>query len=189
MTVAGDGPLDPPRDARLGRLALGVVAPLAVVAAAYVLWWISDRLVEIGPLDRAAFGWAVVIPVWLSTPIAAGFVWGGLGRVDTRVVAAAVGAIVSAVSATLFWGAVSTPDCENGATHTPADWLLPSIVVGLVIGGGLIASSLLAAAEFRGGHPWRAVVLGAGEEFGFVFVAILVAASMLLGPDCQRPPL
>jgi len=34
----------------------GVVAPLAVAAAAYVLWWVSDQLLYIGPFDRAAFG-------------------------------------------------------------------------------------------------------------------------------------
>ena len=188
MTVAGDGSLDRPEDARLGRLALAVVAPLAIAAAACILWWVSDRLVEIGPFDRATFGWIVVVPIWLSAPVVAGLVWRRLGRLDTRVVAVAVGAIVSAVAATLFWRSVTSADCANGATHQAADWLIPSVVVGLVIGAGLAASSLLAAAQFRGGHPWRALTFGAAAELGLVVVAILVAASMLLGPGCQRPP-
>lgn len=37
--------------------------------------WISERLFYIGPLDRATFGWVVVIPVWISAPIVAGFAW------------------------------------------------------------------------------------------------------------------
>jgi hypothetical protein len=188
MTAVGDGSLNQGTDARLGRLAVGVIAPLAVVAAACALWWVSDRLVVIGPLDRAAFGWVVVIPVWLSAPIVAAFAWGGLGRLDTRIAAILVGVIVSAVASTSFWQSVSTPACEYGATHTPADWLIPSLVVGLVVGGGLVVSSLLAATQIRRGHPWRTVVVGAGAESGFVFVAILVAVSMLLGPGCQRPP-
>ncbi|MBA2373099.1 MAG: hypothetical protein H0V74_02700, partial [Chloroflexi bacterium] len=44
------------------RVAWGTAVPLALVALAYALWWLSDRLGYIGPLDRAAFGWAVVIP-------------------------------------------------------------------------------------------------------------------------------
>jgi hypothetical protein len=36
---------------------VSIGAPLAGAAAAYLLWWISDRLLVIGPFDRAAWGW------------------------------------------------------------------------------------------------------------------------------------
>ena len=42
------------------RLAIAMLTPLVGVALAYGLWWISDRLLYIGPLDRATFGWLVV---------------------------------------------------------------------------------------------------------------------------------
>ena len=51
------------------------VTPLLVVAVAFVLWWISDRLLYVGPLDRATFGWAVVVPLWAAAPTFAGFSW------------------------------------------------------------------------------------------------------------------
>lgn len=57
------------------HLALGVAASLATVALGYALWSVSDRLLYIGPLDRAAFGWAVVVPVWALAPVAAALAW------------------------------------------------------------------------------------------------------------------
>ncbi len=62
------------------RYVAAVLVPLALVGLAYVLWWISDRLLYVGPLDRAAFGWVVVVPVWIAAPVAAGFVWRTLDR-------------------------------------------------------------------------------------------------------------
>jgi hypothetical protein len=170
------------------RVAWGTAVPLGLVALAYVLWWLSDRLLYVGPFDRAAFGWAVVIPVWLAAPVAAGFAWRGLRSSTRNIMALVVGALVAGVAAVLFWQSVAYPNCEYGATHTPAEWILPSLVLGAVIGGGLAISALVTSATVRQGRPWLAVVVGAGTEVVMVFAAILVAGMMLLGPGCQRPP-
>ncbi len=170
------------------RLGLGVVAPLATAALAYGLWWISDRLVQVGPIDRATFGWAVVVPVWVMTPAVAGFAWQRLTPRNIALAAVAVGLLMSSVAALLFWLAVAHPDCEFGAVRTPGELMLPSLGVGLVIGVGLAASCVLTVAIIRRGHRWRAAFGGAAMEFGLVWVAILVAATVLLGPGCQRPP-
>jgi len=66
--------------------------------------------------------------------------------------------------------------------------MLPSLILGGVIGGELAVSGLLASRIAREGRPWRAAAIGAGAEVGMVFAAILVAGTMLLGPGCQRPP-
>ena len=47
----------------VGRLVLAALLPLAVLGVVYAIWWISDRLVIIGPIDRATFGWLVVVPL------------------------------------------------------------------------------------------------------------------------------
>lgn len=180
-------PIDYRTGGLLGRLALGVAVPLAVVALAYALWWVSDRLLYIGPLDRAAFGWAVVIPVWLAAPVAAGFAWRGLTARASCMAAVVVGSVIAGVAAVLFWQSVAYPDCAYGATHTPVDWVLPSLVLGLIIGGGLAISALIASRFVRQGRLWTAAVLGAGTEIVMVFAAILVAGMMLLVPGCQRP--
>ncbi len=67
-TVSDRGPV-PGQAIRLG---LGIAAPFGVVALAYALWWISDRLLYIGPFDRVSFGRAVVVPVWVMTAVVAG---------------------------------------------------------------------------------------------------------------------
>jgi hypothetical protein len=162
------------------RVALGVVIPVAVVALAYALWWLSDRLIQIGPLDRAAFGWAVVIPVWIGAPVSAAFAWRLLAGRETWIAAAGFGIIVSAIAALLFWQSVAFPDCAAPA-RTAAEWVLPALVLGLTIGGSLAASGLLGTRILRAGHPWLAVALTAVAEFGLIFVAIFVFVGVSLG--------
>jgi len=171
------------------HLALGIAAPLATAAVAYALWFVSDRLRYIGPLDRAAFAWAVVVPVWVIAPVAAGFAWRRLTPRSTAVAAAAVGLIVGGVASALLWSALAYPNCEFGAIRSPIELVPASVFVGLVIGAGLSSSCLLAVALVRGGHPWWASLVGAGSGLALVFVALLAAAVVLLGPACQRPPL
>jgi hypothetical protein len=170
------------------RFVLAVAAPLAVVALAYALWWISDRLLYVGPLDRATFGWLVVIPVFVAAPILAGLIWRRLPPRSSALAAAVVAATITAVAAVLFWQAVAYPDCEYSAIRAPLDWVLPSLILGAVIGGGLAASGLVASRFARQGRPWRAAFAGVALEVVAVFAAILVGAGMLIGTGCQRPP-
>lgn len=129
--------------------------PLAVVALAYAVWVISDRLGYIGPFDRALLGWAVVIPLWVGAPVAAGFAWRGLTRGGSRLAALVLGAAVSGTAAVLFWQAAAYPNCEFGAVRAPNDWVLPSLFLGVVIGGGLAVSGLLASSVQQRGRGGR----------------------------------
>jgi hypothetical protein len=169
------------------RIVVGVVVPLAVAGLAYLLWWISDRLLYVGPLDRAAFGWVVVIPTWIAAPVVAGFAWRMLDQRTTLAVAALVGTVIAAVAALLLWQAIAFPACETGAIHTPQEMVLPSLLVGAVVGGGVTLSGLVSARFARQRRLIAALVLGATAEALMVAAAILVAASTLLGPSCQRP--
>jgi hypothetical protein len=170
----------------LHRLLSSVFVPLAVTGLAYALWAISDRVLVIGPFDRATFGWFVVIPVWLAAPVAAGFTWRSLSRSESRSAALIVSTVLTMIAAGLFWQATAFPDCEFGAVRGPIDWLIPSLVLGAVIGGGLGVSGLVATNFARRGQRWRAVLAGAGAELAMVFVAILVATLDIIGPGCQR---
>lgn len=169
------------------RYVAAVAVPLALAGLAYLLWWISDRLLYVGPLDRAAFGWVVVIPTWIAAPVAAGFVWRTLDRRTTRVIAALVGTVIAAAAALLLWQAVAFPNCGTGTIHTPQEMVLPSLLVGAVVGGGVAWSGLVSARFARQGRPIAAVILGAAAEAFMVAAVILVAALTLLGPACQRP--
>ncbi|HLO35495.1 MAG TPA: hypothetical protein VK194_05405, partial [Candidatus Deferrimicrobium sp.] len=97
-----------------------IAIPLAILAVAYGMWWVSDRMLTIGPFDRATFGWTFVIPTWLAAPVVAGFVW---RDAPTRVVAiagAVIVAVLSVASSYLIWRA-TTPDCFFGAIASAAD--------------------------------------------------------------------
>lgn len=169
------------------RCVAAVIVPLALVGLAYVLWWISDRLLYVGPLDRAAFAWVVVIPLWVAAPVAAGFAWRTLDERTIRVIAALVGTVIAAAAALLLWQAVAFPACGTGAIRTPQEMVLPSLLVGTVIGGGVSSSGLVSAGFARQGRPAAAVLLGAAAAALMVAAAILIAAVALLGPACQRP--
>ncbi|MDP9226372.1 MAG: hypothetical protein M3P18_21530 [Actinomycetota bacterium] len=177
-----------PRQASALRVGIAVMTPLAGVAVAYGLWWISDRLLYIGPLDRAKFGWLVVVPVWSLIPLAAAYAWRPLNPRQSAVVAGVVGLVLTAGAAFTFWLATAFPNCEFGAVRSPAEWTVPSLVLGLVIGAGFAAACLAAAAVARRTRWWSALFVGAVFAFALVFVAILVAAPFLMTGGCQRPP-
>lgn len=172
---------------RSSLVIVGMAVPLALVALAYLLWWISDRLLYVGPLDRAAFGWIVVVPTWIAAPVAAGFAWRVLDERTTVAVAALVGTVVAGVATVLLWQAVAFPGCEAGAIRTPQEMALPSMLVGIVVGGGLALSALVSTRYARQGRVVAAVVLGAACEALMIAAAIVAATILILGPACQRP--
>jgi hypothetical protein len=169
-------------------LARAVAAPIAVAALAFVLWVISDHLLYVGPLDRATFGWAVVIPVWAAAPLTAGIAWVSLSASARRLAAAICALAIGGVAAVLFWQAAAFPACQYGAVRGPAEWLVPSIALGAVIGGGFSVSGLAAVTQVRAGRRWHALMIGAGTQVAVVFVAILFVVSLWAGGGCQRPP-
>jgi hypothetical protein len=169
------------------RIALGAAIPLVLAGLGYLLWWISDRLLYVGPLDRAAFGWVVVIPVWIAAPVAAGFAWRTLDRRTTRVISALVGMVIAAATTVLLWQAVAFPACGTGAIRSPEEWALPSLLVGAAAGGGVALSGLVSARFARQGRLIAAVALGAAFEATMIAAALMVAALTVLGPACQRP--
>jgi hypothetical protein len=113
------------RPATKVRLAVAILTPLVGVAAACGLWWTSDRLVYIGPLDRATFGWLIVVPVWSLTPVAAAAAGRPLEPRQSRAAAGVIGLILAGASAALFWMASAFPNCEFGAVRTPGEWVVP----------------------------------------------------------------
>ncbi|HET9852606.1 MAG TPA: hypothetical protein VFP56_08900 [Candidatus Limnocylindrales bacterium] len=161
---------------------------MLLVAAGFGLWWLSDQLLSIGPLDRATFGWAVVVPIWLGVPLGAAVASRGLdARVRTRM-ATVLGLIVAGIGALLLWRGLAFPICENGAVRGPESWIAPALVLGAVVGGGLAVSSTLAGSQLAEGHRLMAVIAGAGAQAAFLVVGILVfSAVSLTMAGCQRP--
>lgn len=170
------------------RVVAGVGIPLLVTAAAFGLWWLSDRLLYVGPLDRATFGWVVVVPLWLATPIASALAWRQFSARGMRIAATTLGLIVGGAAALLLWEAAAHPNCQYGASSGPEAWILPALILGAVIGGGLAASSLVASRRLATGRILGSLVAGAATQACFMAIAILAFTSFALTTSqCQRP--
>ena len=168
-------------------MAAAVIVPVATVAIAYGLWWVSDRLLYIGPLDRAAFGWVVVTPVWLFVPLVTAHAWRLLTEKELRLAGALTGLAIAGAAAVLIWIPSAFPDCQFGAVHSPGEVILPAAIFGVVVGGGVVLGCRGALAVLRRAPWWAALLVGAGAQFALPFVSIIPLAALWIGPGCQRP--
>ena len=164
-------------------------APLFVLASSFLLWALSDRLLYIGPLDRAAFGWAVVVPLWVAAPVAAAAAWRTVNAGAVITAAAIIGLLIALVGGVLIWQDLVAPGCQFGPVHTPAEWIVPAALPALVLGAGFTAGSLLGWRSIRAGRKLEAVVVGGSVQLGASIIGIVVTATVLSGPVCQRPPI
>jgi hypothetical protein len=158
--------------------------PLLVVGSAALLWFVSDRLLYVGPLDRATFGWGVVVPIWAAAPAAAGYAWRRLA-LGTRTAAAIIGGLsVGGVAAGLLWWSAATVSCRP--SHAPVDLILPAIAVGAVVGGGFGLGCRVASDQLLAGHPWRAITFGALVQLAVMALTPTLAFVLFFGL-CARP--
>jgi hypothetical protein len=170
------------------RVALAITLPIGVLALAYILWWISDRVVYVGPLDKAAFDWVVVAPIWLLAPLAAGWTWRDLAPRASALARPIVGVVVTTVAAGLFWVAAAEPGCEFGPRTAPIGWVIPSLLIGALLGSGLVVGGSHLAREIKCGRRGSAVILGISAQAGAAILAVGVfyfATLFLAG--CERP--
>jgi len=183
-------PLTAGRARTLGvRVVVAAAAPLAMIALAWALSSISDRLLWIGPLDRAAFGWVVVAPVWLLAPSAAAIAMRSLGTRASAGIAVAVVATAAIPAAFLTWQSAAFPGCSTGTIRTPSEMLAPAATIGAILGIGLGAACFVAAELWRDGHPRTAVLAGASVHLATSAVAFALGPLYIIGPLCQRPPI
>ena len=173
--------------ARGPKLLVAVLVPIAVVAVAYGLWWISDRLVIIGPLDRAQFGWLVVIPMFAAAPIVGAFLWAGLNTRTAAIAGLAAACVVGLAGAYLFWRSVEDPGCGTGNRFTPESWIVPSLVLGALFGASVGVSGVLGARFVRARRYLVAVAATVGVEL-LLWIAMLAFITPFLATGmCERP--
>jgi len=97
---------------RSRSLAALSVAPLLLVLAVAV-WFVSDRLVVIGPFDRATIAWAVVVPLLALAPGAAALAGSGSTSPGLARLLVAVASIVTGIFVVLgLASAITFIDCR-----------------------------------------------------------------------------
>jgi hypothetical protein len=177
------------RDSR--RLVAGIAIPLALASAAFLVAWTSDQVESIGPLDRATVFWVIGAPLWLVSPIVAGFIWHRLTLRQAKRSAAVVGLTIGVAIALLFWQWVGVPqDCGFGTVTPAVNYLPEALVVGALVGSSLALPGLLVSWLFHTGVRWWAVVVGLGLEAVLLGLGYAVGVVAILVHGCTgaAPP-
>jgi hypothetical protein len=163
-----------------------IVASPVVLGVAWVLWAVSDRLLWIGPLDRAAFGWLVVLPLLvLTTPVAAD-TWDGLDRRGRIAAGLALGASVAAVLSALLAGDRLAVECQSGpALVGPVEVIARSLVAGTVAGAQVAA--VLITQQVRPRMSFQRWAAGALAGAAAWTAALAITMVMTPFAMCPRP--
>jgi hypothetical protein len=169
------------------RSRAAVVAGPLLVLAAIGIWYVSDRLVLIGPFDRAQVGWLVVVPLLALAPGIAGLA----GRRDeleesSRLVAnltalgIGLGAMTSVLATVTFVG------CRP--VGSPLDILPQALVIGVLAAAAFAAPYRVAAHLSSRVRPWQAVVPAAGLWLLMAGILLFVSSIVLFPAlSCAKP--
>ena len=178
-------------DLDLGRsrqTGLAAVIPISLMGVALALWWISDKLMTVGPFDRAAFGWIFVVPIWLAVPPVAAVLWGLLPPRQRLLAATALAVVLGgAVGVSYALAAAAPPDCEFASSWTFEAAVGRAVLLGVGVGIGPAVAGLLGVANGRG-RPIRAAVFAAIAGAVLSLMTLLFIGLILAVPMCQRPP-
>ena len=165
---------------RSQSLATLIVAP-SLLLLAVAIWFASDRLIVIGPFDRATIGWAVVLPLLAIAPGAAALAWSsstnqGLARLVVAGTSIVTGLfVVFGLTAT-----VTFVDCRPATG--PLEVVPRTLPTAFVFGIGFAISAAAAWGPALHGRRFVAVVVGAA-------VWIVAAALGLFALFASFPPL
>jgi hypothetical protein len=149
-----------------------------------VLLKVSDVLVVIGPLDRAAFGWSLPVPMILLAPGAVGAAahWSGPG--PARRTAAITGGVLGiAVGAAWF---ASTTQVQCDPHPSAATVLFASLPVPIVLGAGWAGAGRFAV-RFAD-RPALAVAAGVLGAIIAGAIALATWAVLFPGLSCGYVP-
>jgi len=159
--------------------ALGVAPLLLVFAVA--IWFVSDRLVVIGPFDRATIGWAVVLPLLAIAPGAAAVAGSSSTNQGlARLVVAGTSIVTGLFVVFGLTAAVTFVDCRP--VPSPLDVVPRTLPTAFIFGIGFAISAAAAWGPALNGRRVIALVVGAA-------VWIVTAVLGLFALFVSFPPL
>lgn len=168
---------------------LAVAAPLAVLAMAYGLWRFSDELLWIGPLDRAAFGWLVVVPFWATAPVAGAVASRTMSTRASALAGFTAAAAVAGPVALFVWQSVASPACPTGLIRSALEMMVPAIAIAAILGLGLGTAMFIGSEFWREGSRRAAVLSAVTIHLATSGLALALGPTFIIGPLCQRPPI
>jgi hypothetical protein len=139
--------------------AAAFAGPLLVLAAIGV-WHVSDRLIFVGPFDRAQVGWAVVMPLLALAPGVAGLAEGREELEESSRLVANLTTLGLGLGATIT--VLATVTFASCRPVTNALEILPqALVTGLLAAATFALPYRISAYLSRQVRPWQAVVSAA----------------------------
>jgi len=170
------------------RFWLGLTVALAGALTGFVLTTIANRLVVIGPFDRTTFGWIFVAPIWVGAPIVAGFIWSDMATRAKLAAAALLWMAVGIMAALVFWLGVALIDCgPYGSRTSPAGWIMPSLILGVLIGSGPGLSAIAAMLPRKSRVAFRLVLPLFLQAIWFVAVGLAFSLIVRSSAGCNPP--
>ena len=158
-----------------------------LLAAAFLVWYVSDRLVVIGPFDRAQIGWAVVMPLAALAPGVA-----ALPERDTRLIRASrvvsAGVSVGLGGFVLVGLAVTVTFANCRPVTSPWDVLPNAIPTALMASASYWFAYVSAANRIHQGTALLALLVGAAVWLTLAAITILVLFAVSFPPISCAPP-
>ncbi len=162
-----------PFEAGVPRIVAAAILGPAAMALMIVLWIAADRLVVIGPLERAEISWAA-LPLGLVSPFLSAYAWPltgrrRLGRVMVAGTAVGLG-LVTGIAVLAAW----TPGAQIGCYPTASRWdfAVPAASLGGVAAIGYALAGSASLRSLSGGRRWMAVAASAAVG-GLAALALL----------------
>jgi len=184
--LAGDYAPAMTADDRIARRAPPwLLAGPAVFLGAVLLGFVSNALVDIGPFERATFGWAIVVPLLLAAPLAAGLVGRGMdpGLARGGILVASVLVGIGAVALLV----VTTDHVGCSGPLAPIERVRVAAPVGLVAAAAYGLPGWIALRMRAGAIVASVIALAAGVVawFGFLFALVIAYG---VGASCAYVP-
>jgi hypothetical protein len=168
----------------IAATSLALLAGPALFATGVVLGFVSNAMIWIGPIDRATFGWAVVVPMCLVAPVLSGL---AARRVGEQ--AALLASLLAAAAIAVFFAwSLAANVTQIGCDRNPDAALVigHAVPVGLAV-GVTFAGAAWATLRLRGQLP-LAIAVGLGTAIVGGVVSILVFATQFGGVTCVPVP-
>jgi hypothetical protein len=176
-----------PTDRLASNRWLLAVAPLALFLFVIGVWTAIDRLLYIGPFDRAQLGWAIAAPLTIAVPVVAAWAGGRLGRLGRPFLAVVLGIAAALAIGWPFWVQYASQCAAVGLPMPVASIAIVGVIGALTMGGAVIA----AGAAFDRSRPRLALVVAALASvivFAIGFLAFALTFLQLFFGECVVRP-
>jgi hypothetical protein len=165
-------------------VALGVAPLLLLLALA--TWFVSDRLVVIGPFDRATIGWGVVVPLLMMAPGAAALAGSGTTSPGlARLVVAGTSVVTGLVVVLGLASAVTFVDCRP--VTGPLDVVPRTLPTAFLFGIGFAISVAAAWGPAQHRHSLVALVVGAAVWIVAAVLSLFALVVSFPALSCGAP--